>query len=355
MGFVWYVPALVRGPGRGLRAFGLAVLVGTAVGVTLAGAGSADNADELERQADALRRENASLANGSQSTVAALATIEARLSQTRAELSSFRARAGQVRDRRRVVAHELGIARTSLRASQKALARRLQALYEEREADTMEVILGAGSLEAALNALETIDMAAAQDRDLIEQTRRASARLASLHRRLAKRERELEQLAAARAAAAASLADARAERLRTLAALRAAKSGNASQIAGLEAQARALASVEATSTPVTAPVPGAPQLSGPARSGVRSLTVIATGYALRGQTASGTSVGWGAVAVDPSVIPLGSRLSVPGYGLGVAADTGGAIQGGRIDLWFPTVGEARAWGSRVVTITVYSN
>jgi 3D (Asp-Asp-Asp) domain-containing protein len=83
--------------------------------------------------------------------------------------------------------------------------------------------------------------------------------------------------------------------------------------------------------------------------------VVATGYALPGQTASGRPVGWGAVAVDPSVIPMGSRLSIPGYGLGVASDTGGAIQGAKIDLWFPSVAEARAWGARVVTITVYSN
>jgi 3D (Asp-Asp-Asp) domain-containing protein len=65
-------------------------------------------------------------------------------------------------------------------------------------------------------------------------------------------------------------------------------------------------------------------------------------------------VGWGAIAVDPSVIPLGARIGVPGYGLGVAADTGGAIVGARIDLWFPTVEQARTWGSRVVTITVHS-
>ena len=84
------------------------------------------------------------------------------------------------------------------------------------------------------------------------------------------------------------------------------------------------------------------------------MTVVATGYALPGRTASGRPVGWGAVAVDPSVIPLGSRMNIPGYGIGVAADTGGAIQGARIDLWFPTVADARAWGSRVVTITVYS-
>ena len=59
------------------------------------------------------------------------------------------------------------------------------------------------------------------------------------------------------------------------------------------------------------------------------------------------------VAVDPNVIPLGTRLSIPGYGEGVAADVGGAVQGATIDLWFPTQAEARAWGRRAVTITLH--
>jgi 3D (Asp-Asp-Asp) domain-containing protein len=58
------------------------------------------------------------------------------------------------------------------------------------------------------------------------------------------------------------------------------------------------------------------------------------------------------VAVDPAVIPLGTRLSIPGYGQGVAADTGGAIIGARIDLWFSSNAEAMAWGRRTVTISV---
>ena len=83
-----------------------------------------------------------------------------------------------------------------------------------------------------------------------------------------------------------------------------------------------------------------------------TLSVSAIGYSLRGTTATGLPVGHGIVAVDPSVIPLGTRLSVPGYGDAVAADTGSAIQGAVIDLWFPTVAEAHAWGRRTVTITV---
>jgi 3D (Asp-Asp-Asp) domain-containing protein len=64
-------------------------------------------------------------------------------------------------------------------------------------------------------------------------------------------------------------------------------------------------------------------------------------------------VGWGVVAVDPSVIPLGTRLTIPGYGEGIAADTGPAVRGAMIDLWFPSAAQAAAWGKRAVTITLH--
>jgi 3D (Asp-Asp-Asp) domain-containing protein len=53
------------------------------------------------------------------------------------------------------------------------------------------------------------------------------------------------------------------------------------------------------------------------------------------------------------VIPLGTRLTIPGYGEGVAADTGTAVRGNAIDLWFPTLEQANAWGRRTVTITLH--
>jgi 3D (Asp-Asp-Asp) domain-containing protein len=76
-------------------------------------------------------------------------------------------------------------------------------------------------------------------------------------------------------------------------------------------------------------------------------------YHLPGRTASGLPVGVGVIAVDPSVIPLGTRVFVPGYGAAVAADVGSAIKGAVIDLWMPSTAAARAWGRRTVTITVY--
>jgi len=80
--------------------------------------------------------------------------------------------------------------------------------------------------------------------------------------------------------------------------------------------------------------------------------VSATCYDLPGSTATGMPVGQGVVAVDPSVIALGSRMYVPGYGNGVAADVGGGIKGDTIDLWM-TPSQCAAWGRRTVTITIY--
>ncbi|MBO0481432.1 peptidase M23 [Enterococcus sp. MSG2901] len=61
-----------------------------------------------------------------------------------------------------------------------------------------------------------------------------------------------------------------------------------------------------------------------------------------------------AIAVDPSVIPLNSIVNVEGYGVAIAADTGGAIKGNIIDVHFATVAECVAWGRRQVKVTVMS-
>lgn len=85
----------------------------------------------------------------------------------------------------------------------------------------------------------------------------------------------------------------------------------------------------------------------------RALDVIATAYTYTGNnTASGIPPHFGAVAVDPQVIPLGSRLYVEGYGFARALDTGSAIKGNRIDVFFETREQTRRWGVRRVRVYV---
>lgn len=59
-----------------------------------------------------------------------------------------------------------------------------------------------------------------------------------------------------------------------------------------------------------------------------------------------------AVAVDPNVIPLGTRLYVEGYGEAIASDTGGAIKGNIIDVHFSTYEQCIRWGRRIVKVTI---
>ena len=63
-------------------------------------------------------------------------------------------------------------------------------------------------------------------------------------------------------------------------------------------------------------------------------------------------VGPGAAALHLAA-QLGTRMTIPGYGEGVAADVGSSVRGDTIDLWFPTIAQAFAWGRRTVTITLH--
>jgi len=82
-----------------------------------------------------------------------------------------------------------------------------------------------------------------------------------------------------------------------------------------------------------------------------TLRVIATAYTHTGnRTATGIWPYRGIVAVDPRVIPLGTRLYVEGYGYAVAQDTGGLIKGNRIDVFLDSEAEAIQWGRKLVTV-----
>lgn len=71
-----------------------------------------------------------------------------------------------------------------------------------------------------------------------------------------------------------------------------------------------------------------------------------------GVTASGTKAKPGTIAADTDVFPFGTRMRIPGYGRGTVEDRGGAIKGGKIDLFFKTHKQALEWGRQNVTVEV---
>lgn len=262
-------------------------------------------------------------------------TLSTRLGQTRAALVRFKARREAISAQRAEAEQSLRLAQRTLEVSQRRLADRLRLLYEQGSTDPMSVLVGATSVDDAINRIESLHRIAGLDREVIDSAKAARAHLTVVTQRLATAEAQARETEAATAATVVALESAQREESARLASFRAQRDANSSQISTLESRARELAAIP-----------------GPGRSG-HTLTVLATGYSLSGNTSTGVPVGYGIVAVDPGVIALGTKLTIPGYGEGVAADTGGAVSGSHIDLWFPTEAEALGWGSRTVTVTLH--
>jgi cystine transport system substrate-binding protein len=337
-----------------------------------------------------LQQRQAALAAQEQAAVVQLYGLESRLSQARSDLAHLDARAAALTRKEQTARRELRAAQKTLLASQRRLAAQLRYLYEHGEPDTIAVILGASSLDEAINGLETAKQTARASQMVLEQSRAAKRQITQVRATLAVQVRQARIARDRVAATAADLEQARSARTSYIASLRQEQQLTAAQIGRLQEQARAAAQkarevqAQTTAQPATQtdtttttaaastttdaapsepPPPPAESVStdttpaptepppAPARPGT-SMTVYATGYCLRGTTATGLPVGPGIVATDPSVIPLGTRMTIPGYGEGVAADTGGAIVGKRIDVWIANCKQAGLF-NRTVTITFH--
>jgi len=280
------------------------------------------------------------------SAVLSLSSLDSSLAAAQHRLDLLRSEEASLRAERASLAAQLHVARTGTHSTQRMLAQRLRALYDHGGTSAVDVLFGARSLTDALDALDNFDHVTSLDSQILTELRSAELRVSLTKRELAAREAALQSAIHSAAAETRSLAAVRTERSAYIAHL----SYRQAQIASLDAQAR---TAEARSKRlVRSPAAAGVERIVPARTG-NGLTVVSTGYCLTGRTATGIPVGWGVAAVDPSVIPLGTRLTVPGYGEAVAADTGAAIVGHRIDLWFPSCGQAGGWGSRSVTIALH--
>ena len=318
----------------------------------------ADDPASLRSEAESLRAQSTGLAAKAHGALLELYALETRLAGAEARLAALRSKQARLEDEEASARRELAIARSTLRAAERGLARRLQTLYVEGEVDPLAVLLGAESLDEALTALEGLGRVADQDVSILAQVRRARGQLRRSLQTLEERQAALEVVVDEAAAERSALSGARAERAGYLAGLEQQQALTEAAIARLTGQAAAAerkgaeeSSGSTTPTPVSAPAP-APAPTGPPAAGTR-MTVSSTGYCLRGRTSTGIPTGWGVVAVDPAVIPLGTRMTIPGYGEGVAADTGSAVRGAMIDVWFPKCSQALEWGRKVVTITIH--
>ena len=95
----------------------------------------------------------------------------------------------------------------------------------------------------------------------------------------------------------------------------------------------------------------------------KTITVKATAYTANCKGCSGTTAtginlkknpSAKVIAVDPRVIPLGTKVHVEGYGEAIAGDKGGAIKGNKIDVFISSKQKAVNWGVKTVKVKVYN-
>ncbi len=329
--------------------------------------------------APALRAQAASLGRSEAAALLDLYAAESALARAQADLSRLERRSAALARSEGDARRQATIVRRSLAVSQKRVAALLRDLYVQGEPDPISVILGATSLDEAVAGIEGLSRATALNERLAIEAEQRTRQLALLRVRLAHQRVSLNRSRSAARDSAGRLTAAVAGRRATIAAVQRRRSLTAQRLAVLQAQAReaervsvditasasqtvgtgGTASATGTSADVTpggqtTTAPGAqPTASPPTPAGPRTFVADAVAYHLPGRTASGLPVGVGVIAVDPTVIPLGTRVFIPGYGPAVAADVGSAVRGNIIDLWMPSTAQALAWGRRTVTITIY--
>ena len=311
--------------------------------------------------------------NGAAETAAESAALlqlyaaESALARAQAGLARLEERSTELARAEQGARRRTEIVRRSLAASQQRVAALLRDLYIQGEPDPIAVILGATSLDEAVAGIEGLSRATALNERLGVEAEQRARRLARLRADLAAQRERLDAARNEARRGAARLATAVAGQRETIATLRRRQSLTAQRLASLQSRAReaeqrsagitqaaarstAAPPQETTDAAAEAPAAAAPPVTA---GGTRSFVADAVAYHLPGKTASGLPVGVGVIAVDPTVIPLGTRVFIPGYGPAVAADVGTAIKGNIIDLWMPSTAQARAWGRRTVTITIY--
>ena len=227
--------------------------------------------------------------------------------------------------------------------------------------EAAEAQAAAKAREAAKAQKAAKAQAEAKAQEEAEAQAAVKAQEAAKAREAAKAQAEAEAQAAAKAQEAAKAREA----AKAQEAAKAREAAKAQEEAEAQEAAKAREAAKAQKPATQQPVAKETETSTPSSS--RELRVVATaytadplenGYKAGDQVKSALGHNLTAnpnmklIAVDPSVIPLGSKVWVEGYGVAIAGDTGGAIKGNKIDVLMPDKGTSSNWGRKTVTVKV---
>ncbi|QBP92739.1 enterotoxin [Bacillus mycoides] len=267
-------------------------------------------------------------------------------------------KAGEVAETQaKAKAQEATKAREAAETQAKAKAQEATKAREAAETQAEAKAQEAAKAREAAKAQEATEAAKAQAE--------AKAQEAAKAREAAKAQAEAEAEAKAQEAAKAREAAKAGEAAKAREAAKAEEAAEAREVAKAQEAAKAREAAKAQKPATQQPVAKETETSAPSSS--RELRVQATaytadplenGYKAGDQVKSAMGHNLTAnpnmklIAVDPSVIPLGSKVWVEGYGVAIAGDTGGAIKGNKIDVLMPDKGTSSNWGRKTVTVKI---
>ncbi|MEK4710591.1 cell wall-binding protein EntC [Bacillus sp. FSL R10-2780] len=275
--------------------------------------------------------------------------------------------------REAVKAQEAAEAQAKTKAQEAAKAREAVKAQEAAEAQATAKAGEVAKAQETAKAQEAAEaQAAAKAQEVAKAREAAKAQEVAKAREAAKAQEAAEAQAAAKAQEAAKAreaAEAQAAKAQEAAeareAAKAQEAAEAREAAKAQEAAKAREAAKAQKPATQQPVAKETETSAPSSS--RELRVEATaytadplenGYKAGDQVKSAMGHNLTAnpnmklIAVDPSVIPLGSKVWVEGYGVAIAGDTGGAIKGNKIDVLMPDKGTSSNWGRKTVTVKV---
>lgn len=271
--------------------------------------------------------------NGTDTIVKDIVTLDSEINSLKSRLSELASRSELLESRIETTSSRIEERRARLAVKRQALAARARSLYVNGRTSKLAMLVSSSDVSDYMNRADMLEKVAKRDASLIADTKRESDQLKASLARLKSDKREIDNVTADLSSRQERLEESRSERASVLAAAGAKSQQVASQASKVEAK------IDQINPP--APVNGRPT--------GKVMMMVATAYCplepgLDESTASGMRATKGVVAVDPRVIPLGTRLNVEGYGNCIAGDTGSAIKGNRIDLCFDTLEEMDAFG-----------
>jgi peptidoglycan hydrolase CwlO-like protein len=252
---------------------------------------------------------------------------------------------------------KLETAQKNSKAQEDLFAKRLRAMYINGSDTYLQVLLSSENLGDFISRLDMVTRVIGYDKNVVNKLKLERQAISDQKKALDSENAKLQALKTTNESKLSKLNNDIKEQKDLL--------GKVTEKEG-QLLAKESASKEAASAKEVASAKSSPSSSGTLSRGTSGsgsssysqvLDICATAYSGDGITASGTATkrnsgGYSTIAVDPRVIPIGSRVYVDGYGYAVAEDTGGDIKGNRIDVFFNSEAEAQNWGVRPVKVYI---